>query len=40
MKLADGVEIVVVKLMEFLPKNVDVELGGELSRCISGASGS
>ncbi len=27
MKLADGVEIVVVKLMEFLPKNVNVELG-------------
>ena len=27
MKLADGVEIVVAELMEFLPKNVNVELG-------------
>ena len=27
MKLADGVEIVVGELMEFLPKNVNIELG-------------
>jgi hypothetical protein len=39
MKLAGGVEIVVVELMEFLPKNVNVEQGGELSGRKCGASG-